>query len=217
MRAQRGPQGAVIGAAPTFLVVGPARETQAEQLVAQITAAAPANANPFAGRLQVVVEPRFSDANAWYLVADPAMHDGLEFAYFSKASAPSGRDAGGLRGGRDRGARPARLRRGLGGLAVLGPEPRRGVLIAATFHRRRRPVPAGRVRVSAACLGSFPAVMGFGRRGCGIPLGSVRQPVQAAARCSLPRKLAAVLSYRVAMARVSLRRAQRFSTRWRLQ
>lgn len=81
MRAQTGPQGTVIGAAPAFLIVGPARETEAEQIVAQITLDAPSGANPFAGRLQVIVEPRLSDPDAWYLAADPALHDGLEFAY----------------------------------------------------------------------------------------------------------------------------------------
>ncbi len=81
MRAQTGPQGTTIGAAPAFLVVGPERETMAEQLVAEITAAAPDATNPFAGRLRVVCEPRLTDPDAWYLVADPAMHDGLEFAY----------------------------------------------------------------------------------------------------------------------------------------
>lgn len=45
MRAQTGRQGTVIGAVPAFLIVGPARETEAEQIVAQITPDARASAN----------------------------------------------------------------------------------------------------------------------------------------------------------------------------
>lgn len=29
----------------------------------------------------MVVEPRLSDPDAWYLAADQAVHDGLEYAY----------------------------------------------------------------------------------------------------------------------------------------
>ena len=63
--------GVTIANTPRYLLVGPARETAAEQFVATITAPQTSNVNPFAGRLEVVVEPRLS-GNAWYLFADPA-------------------------------------------------------------------------------------------------------------------------------------------------
>ena len=55
---------------PTYLIVPAAIETVADQFVsATLMASAPASINPFAGRLQVISEPRL-DANsvtAWYL------------------------------------------------------------------------------------------------------------------------------------------------------
>ena len=41
--------------------------------------------NPFAGKLQVVVEPRLDDSSetAWYLSAAPARIDTIEYAYLT--------------------------------------------------------------------------------------------------------------------------------------
>lgn len=74
--------GVTIANTPRLLLVGPARETAAEQFVASITPATSGTVNPFAGRLEVVVEPRLS-GNAWYLFADPAEAAMFEMATLS--------------------------------------------------------------------------------------------------------------------------------------
>jgi hypothetical protein len=47
-----------------------------------------ADVNPFAGALGLVVEPRLSSATRWYVTADPAEIDGLEYAYLSGNEGP---------------------------------------------------------------------------------------------------------------------------------
>ena len=63
---------------PKYLVVGPSRETKAEQVLAQINAGTVADVNPFSGRLELVVEPRITN-NSWRLFADPAVQPVLEY------------------------------------------------------------------------------------------------------------------------------------------
>ena len=72
---------------PVYLVVGPATETVAEQAVAEIAAAEIGNANVFAGKLQVLTEPRIED-NSWYLFASPDQAPVLELANLSDAPGP---------------------------------------------------------------------------------------------------------------------------------
>lgn len=76
-----------INARPRFLVVGPELETAAEQLLASIYAATVAEANPFTGKLSLLVEPRITDGS-WYVFADPAILPVLEYAYLSSAQGP---------------------------------------------------------------------------------------------------------------------------------
>lgn len=68
-----------------YLVVPAALETKAQQIVAEILSAKSADVNPFAGKLQVVVEPRLDDSSetAWYLSAAPARIDTIEYAYLT--------------------------------------------------------------------------------------------------------------------------------------
>lgn len=80
MRAQTGIDGGLIAVTPRYLVVGPARETLAEQVLATITPDTTANVNPFSGRLELVVEPRLGASLAWFLAADPAVMPALEYA-----------------------------------------------------------------------------------------------------------------------------------------
>lgn len=67
-----------------YLIVPAALETLADQLVSTaLLASASSSVNPFAGRLQVIAEPRLDDNSltAWYLGADPGQVDMLEVAY----------------------------------------------------------------------------------------------------------------------------------------
>ncbi len=73
----------VVGAPPRFLVVGPDRELEAEKLLAAIQPDKAENANPFAGSLRLLVEPRVS--GAWYVFADPARMATLQYAYLASA------------------------------------------------------------------------------------------------------------------------------------
>ncbi len=88
MRKQTGLSGALIDVAPRYLVVPPELETEAEQAVAQITPANAADVNPFAGRIEVIVEPRLSDPTRYYLFADPARADALEYAFLEGQPGP---------------------------------------------------------------------------------------------------------------------------------
>jgi len=57
-------------------------------VVTTITPAVVAEANPFAGSLTVLCEPRIS-GNEWYLFADPAALPTVEFAYLSRQPGPT--------------------------------------------------------------------------------------------------------------------------------
>ena len=90
MRAQRGLDGQIyVNAVPAFILTGIARETSAEKLIATITPATVATTNVFSGRLANVVDPRITGSpEAWYLVADPATIDGLEYAWLEGSEGP---------------------------------------------------------------------------------------------------------------------------------
>lgn len=85
MRVQTGLDGALLNLMPAYLIVPAALETLAEKYIAQnqIVAAKAVDFNPFAGRLQLIPEPRLDavSATAWYLSAAPAQVDVLEMAY----------------------------------------------------------------------------------------------------------------------------------------
>lgn len=66
---------------PSFLIVGPDKELEAYQFAtANIVANDQTKVNPFAGGLQVIVEPRLT-GNQWYLSAAPGVIDTIEYAY----------------------------------------------------------------------------------------------------------------------------------------
>ncbi len=67
-----------INVEPTYLVVPPELETDAEQLMTTITPNSVDSVNPLANRLTIIVEPRLTDPAAWYLFARPERRLGLE-------------------------------------------------------------------------------------------------------------------------------------------
>ena len=87
MRKQTSANGMPINAAPRYLIVPPEYETIGEQLLTTLAATAVADVNPFA-KLSLLVEPRLTSATQWYLAADPANIDGLEYAYLEGAPGP---------------------------------------------------------------------------------------------------------------------------------
>jgi Caudovirus prohead serine protease/Mu-like prophage major head subunit gpT len=88
LRSQTGLSGQRISATPKYLLVPPAQETTAEKWLATIAAAKASDVNPFAGSLSLVVEPRLTSATRWYVTADAAEIDGLEYAYLAGGEGP---------------------------------------------------------------------------------------------------------------------------------
>ena len=87
MRRQKSPTGGVIDVTPAVVVVPPELETNAEQMLSSIQATKTADTNIF-DVLRLVVEPRFTNTTAWYVVAEPARIDGIEYAFLSGAPGP---------------------------------------------------------------------------------------------------------------------------------
>ena len=84
MRLQNCLDGATaIDATPKYFIVPAALETTAEQLLAQIQPALTTSVNPFAGKLELIVEPRLDavSSTAWYLATDPMLVDTFEYSY----------------------------------------------------------------------------------------------------------------------------------------
>lgn len=87
MRKQKGLGGEIIGVEPRFVLVPPDLETTAQKALAAIQATKAADVNPFS-HLELIVEPRLSSTSRWYLAADPAQIDGIEYAYLEGAPGP---------------------------------------------------------------------------------------------------------------------------------
>jgi phage major head subunit gpT-like protein len=67
--------------APAFLVVSPDKETEAQQFLATtLYPNQPNGVNPFAGSMTQITEARLT-GNGWYLFADPATIDTIEYAW----------------------------------------------------------------------------------------------------------------------------------------
>lgn len=66
---------------PKFLIVPAELEVQALKLVTAITASNTKDVNVFTNKFNVIVEPRLTNPDEWYLLADPMAVDGLLYAY----------------------------------------------------------------------------------------------------------------------------------------
>jgi hypothetical protein len=88
MRKQQSLDGDYLDLQPKFLIVGPDKELEALQFISQnMLANQLSNINPYASKLQVVVEPRLT-GNQWYLAADPALIDTIEIATLEAEQGP---------------------------------------------------------------------------------------------------------------------------------
>jgi hypothetical protein len=88
MRTMKGLDGkTLISVTPRHLVVGPKQETVAEKFLAAIAAAKTSDVNPFAGKMTLHVEPRFSN-KAWRLFADKDEIETLIIAYLDGNEGP---------------------------------------------------------------------------------------------------------------------------------
>lgn len=87
MRKQQSLDKLALNIAPQYLVVGPDKETEAQQLVSPLTPATSAAVNPFVGTLQPVVEANIT-GNAWHLFANPATAGCFTFGHLEGAPGP---------------------------------------------------------------------------------------------------------------------------------
>lgn len=76
-----------IAVTPKYLVVGSAKETEAEQLLHELAATQVDEVNPFSGKLTLLVEPRLA-GNAWRLFADPSQIATILIAYLAGREGP---------------------------------------------------------------------------------------------------------------------------------
>lgn len=74
MRQQTSNEGNFLNIAPTYLIVGPAKEVEAQQMLAAVTANQNSQINPFSGSLTLIVEPRIT-GNQWFLSTSPDAFD----------------------------------------------------------------------------------------------------------------------------------------------
>ncbi len=89
IRKQTTIDGKKMNMSPAILLVGPDKETEADQLVTSITPNLPGSVNPFSGRLEVVSSAQIS-GNRWELYADPNRPGGacFTYGYLNGAEAP---------------------------------------------------------------------------------------------------------------------------------
>lgn len=82
---QKGLEGRPISVLPQFILTPPGpRSVQARKQVAATTPNSTSDVNPYAGRLQVIEEPRLIPASGqdpWFMAASPSRIDTLEYAY----------------------------------------------------------------------------------------------------------------------------------------
>ena len=94
MRKQRSPgeSGSFLNIAPTYLIVGADRETEANKLMADLAADTTDNAVPaWIRQLALVVDPRLDDlaGGSWFVAGNPRAHDTMEVSYLNGRNAPA--------------------------------------------------------------------------------------------------------------------------------
>ena len=87
LRLQTSLDGIKLNVAPRYLVIGPALELTARQLLASIVANLTSNVNPWSGLVELVIDANIT-GNEWYLFADPAMVPNFVFGYVSGSNGP---------------------------------------------------------------------------------------------------------------------------------
>ncbi|MDO5704269.1 MAG: peptidase U35 [Paracoccus sp. (in: a-proteobacteria)] len=82
---QKGIEDRLISILPRFILVPPgSRSVEAREQITSTTPSSTADVNTFSGRLEVIEEPRLIPATGqdpWFLAADPARIDTVEYAY----------------------------------------------------------------------------------------------------------------------------------------
>ena len=87
IRTQKDMDGQILNISPTRIVVGPAKETRAEQIISPLQPALMGDVNPFAGRLTPTVDGTIVGP-AWELYADPSDLPTFMYGYLADAPGP---------------------------------------------------------------------------------------------------------------------------------
>lgn len=87
VREQKSLDGLVLNLAPTVLLCGTAKQTEAEMMLASITPTANSAVNPFSGKLGVLSDANLS-GNGWYLFADPGVAPVYIYGFLDGAEGP---------------------------------------------------------------------------------------------------------------------------------
>jgi HK97 family phage prohead protease len=87
IRKRKSKDGADLELNPLILLVGPDKQTEAEQIVAPIQALEAGKVNPFAGMLRVVTTAKIT-GNAWYLFCGPDVAPNFEYGFLQGYEAP---------------------------------------------------------------------------------------------------------------------------------
>lgn len=80
MLSQTSAEGGYLQIRPRFMIVGPAKKVEAQQFLSPLNANTQGNINPYAGTLELIVDPRIT-GNQWYLAADPNAFDTIVLAH----------------------------------------------------------------------------------------------------------------------------------------
>jgi hypothetical protein len=94
LRRQKDEFGDPIQVTPKYLIVPPEQETKAEKELATIAATTTSDVNAFAKALELIVEPRLTNTNRWYIVAEDV--PGLEWATLEGTPQPELRSEAGF-------------------------------------------------------------------------------------------------------------------------
>lgn len=87
LRKQKSKDAVALNLQPKYLIVGPDQELKGRQVLASITPTKAADANPWAGALELVVDAEIS-GNAWYIAVAPESAPSIVYGYVAGAEGP---------------------------------------------------------------------------------------------------------------------------------
>jgi hypothetical protein len=87
LRGMKSLGGDFLNIAPSILLTGPAKETEADQIVTSIIPNAVASVNPFSGKLTTVVDANITD-NSWYVASTPSAVPCFVYGFLNGSSGP---------------------------------------------------------------------------------------------------------------------------------
>ena len=79
--------GSDLEAVASILVVGPDKQTEAEQIIAPLVPAQASNVNPFTGQMRIVTTAKIT-GNAWYMFAEPSILPVFMYGFLSGDAGP---------------------------------------------------------------------------------------------------------------------------------